>query len=183
MTTRDKLKVNFLSNALVKFDAFKKALLKIVARFDRATLVFVALCSIFGVFFIISTPLLWGADETSHVGRVYQIAHGHIFAKVVQDKDAYSSQYGFGGELPTNIKKVVNYVNYDFNANSHQVISGVKDVDIPSDYKAFFNMPINKELVSYNFSNTAIYSPLSYIPAVVAFVISGLLNLNFGPTI
>jgi uncharacterized membrane protein len=147
-----------------------------------ASTLFILTAGIFGIFFVFVTPLLWGADETSHTGRVYQIAHGQIFSKVVNDKDSYSS-YGFGGAYPSNLKAIVNYVNHDFNANSQQVIPGVKWVDYPADYQTFSNTKINSQTVDYNFSNTAIYSPLSYIPSVIAFIVSSLLNLNFGPTI
>lgn len=144
------------------------------------TTIFIIFSLFFGLLFLFSTPLLWGSDETSHVGRVYQIAHGHAFAKVVHQ--GYSG-YGFGGTIPANLMKVVDYVNYDFNANSHQVIPGVKWVDTPSDYQKFRDLPLAGKQLQYNFSNTAVYSPVSYAPHVVGFKIAEIFKLRIGPTI
>jgi uncharacterized membrane protein len=141
---------------------------------------FVITASVFGIFFVFTTPLLWGSDETSHVGRVYQISHGHVFARVVHQ--GYSG-YGFGGTIPSNLMRVVNYVNTDFNVNTHQVIPGVKWVDQPADYKTFYKLPLSGRQLEYNFSNTATYPPVAYIPSVIGFKVAELFKLHIGPTI
>jgi uncharacterized membrane protein len=166
-------------------NGIKKSLQRIrnnkrLSRLDKTSSLFVLIAAFFGLFFVFAVPFLWGADETTHVGRVYQIAHGHAFSHVVHE--GYS-HYGFGGEVPNNLKKIINYVNYDFNVNSHQTIGNVKWVDNPSDYKAFADLPWAGKSVEYNFSNTAIYSPISYVPSVVGFWVAELLGLHIGATI
>jgi uncharacterized membrane protein len=132
--------------------------------------------------FVFTIPLLWGSDETSHIGRVYQITHGYIFSHAVHDKTSYSS-YGFGGTIPATLRSVVDYVNIDFNVNNNQHISGVKWVDHPEDYDRFAALPLSGPEVQYNFSNTAIYSPVSYIPSILGLKLAEIGRLHIGPAI
>lgn len=143
-------------------------------------ILFIVISVFFGLFFVFVTPLLWGADETTHVGRVYQISQGHVSPEKVHE--GYSG-YGYGGTIPSNLMEVINYVNYDFNVNTHQVIAGVKYVDNPSQYRIFANLPLSGRQVQYNFSNTAIYSPISYIPSVIGFKVAEIFKLHIGPSI
>jgi len=143
---------------------------------------FIVLAVVFGVYFVFSTPLLWGSDETSHTGRVYQITHGQILSGKIYDKTSYSHE-GYGGVIPANLRKVVDYVNIDFNANSDQKIPGIKTVDNAADYRTFSKLPMSGSRVNYNFSNTAIYSPVSYVPAVIGLGLAQVLHLYIGPTI
>lgn len=160
---------------------FHREMIKRLPRIEfSAHAAFAVLAFVFGAFFVFSTPLLWGADETSHVGRVYQITQGHMFPRIVHQ--GYSG-YGFGGTIPSNLMKVVDYVNTDFNSNHTQIIDGVKWVDNPSDYKKFSNLPLNGRQLEYNFSNTAVYSPVSYLPSIFGFKLAELFNLRIGPTI
>lgn len=152
----------------------------LVQKLDLATIAFILIASVIGLFFVFKTPLLWGSDETSHVGRVYQLAHGTILSQEVHQ--GYSG-YGFGGYVPSSLLDVVNYVNVDFNQNGPQKISDVRWVDAPRDYTRFAELSLKTPLVPYNFSNTAIYSPVPYIPAVIGFEIARAGNLTLGPTI
>ena len=80
-------------------------------------------------------------------------------------------------KFPSISKKAIDYVNVDFNSNSRQVIPGVKWVD-DRHYRKFSKLLMTGAKVEYNFSNTAIYSPFSYAPSVVAFKLAELLNLR-----
>lgn len=159
---------------------FREYLHNNVRNLDPATAVFVTVVLVFGLFFVFKTPLLWGADETTHVGRVYQLAHGQILSQEIHD--GYSG-YGFGGYIPSSLKEVILYVNRDFNVNAPQEVPGVRWVDIPEDYNKFANFSLQRPLVQYNFSNTAIYSPISYAPSTIAFQIAAITDLKLGPTI
>ena len=152
---------------------------------DKTTLLFIAIATAFGLFFVFSTPLLWGADETTHVGRVYQISQGTVFSQKVEDGyvSVNAGGFGFGGMVPLNLKRLIEYTNYDFNVNGPQQTAGVKWVDKPQDYKEFGKLTLKGDKVAYNFSNTAIYSPVAYAPSVAGFKVAQLFNLKLGPTI
>lgn len=145
-----------------------------------AHLLFAVVASVFGLLFVFSTPLLWGADETTHVGRVYELSRGQLKASLVHE--GYS-KYGYGGRVPQNLKELIDHVHVDINLDQNQRIPGVKKVDDPQAYKEFAKLPLSGKKVDFNFSNTAIYSPVSYAPSVLGFWIADLLGLRIGPTI
>ena len=144
-------------------------------RLDKTAVLFIFLALIFGLFFVFKTPPLWGADETTHFARAYQITQGQIISSKVD--------VGYGGEIPTSALKLIQYVDNDISSNTNQVIAGVKWVDNPAGYKPIVTQPINGPKSQYGFSNTAPYSPFAYLPSVIGLKIAEIFKLDLGNSI
>jgi uncharacterized membrane protein len=136
---------------------------------------FTLLASVFGLFFVVRTPLLWGFDETSHVARAYQISQGHVRAQFLGDNRA---DMGFGGEVPANLLALITYVDSDIEHGG-----GAPHVRDAAGYAALARLGLRSPGVLYAFPNTAAYSPVAYLPAVAGIELAGGLGFDMGNTI
>ncbi len=126
---------------------------------------FVIIASFLGIIYILLAPLFTGSDEQNHYYRIYEISQGTIFTptnnNVVGSMLPVSLQYSYilGGASNTNIK-----------------YSNIPDM---------FKVKLNSNIVTQYglnwhqfYSNTALYSPIVYIPQSLGFNIAKLFNLN-----
>lgn len=144
----------------------------VLEHLDKPTTVSVLLACLFGFIFVFYTPLLWGADETTHFGRVYQISDGHVISEKIKG--------GYGGQIPASARKLIYYVNDDITVHHKSVAPGIISVGDPKGYVKLVQLSLNGGKVDYIFSNTAPYSPIAYLPAVIGLKIAEILNLSLG---
>jgi uncharacterized membrane protein len=105
-------------------------------------------------------PPMQSPDEFNHFWRTYQISTGQFHSQKQDQR--------LGGELPESFKEIYYYYR-DFNF----VIENKLDKE---DFLRIFKIPVSKRTVFFDFPNTAIYSPICYLPQ--AFVISVLNRFN-----
>lgn len=144
--------------------------------------IFMCVAIIFGSIFIAKTPLLWGSDETFHTMRTYQLTEGYLFAEHLGDS---REQGGYGGIIPSSLRQLTEYVNYDQLDNNLQNVSrGAKHVNRGDIYTKLGELRINSEPKSrYAFPNTAAYSPVAYTPAYCAMKMARAFNWTLHDTI
>lgn len=126
---------------------------------------FIFLAGVFGMFFVIAIPPLWGLDESAHFGRVYQIVHNEESPK-----------------LPENL---INFSTYSQNdiANGAKYPYGHRDkeIDNPKMYAALLSEKFSKKQApAYD---VAAYSPVAYVGPIIGGAIAAIFNLNIGQTL
>lgn len=115
----------------------------------KAPTFFIIFGFLFGVVFLILTPPFQVPDEVNHFYRAYHIAEGH-FSATKQDNR-------LGGYMPTELVKAVN-TNLYLKGNPYTRISKkdiLKQLNMPSE---------DNNTVFVDFPNTALYTPISYLP-------------------
>lgn len=106
-----------------------------------------------GLLYFISFPIGKIPDEANHFYRTYEISEGHMISK-------WNKDYKSGGNsLPSNIVEVT-AENY---------------VEIKKDLKVDYS----KEKQFVGFSNTALYSPICYLPQVIGVLLAKIFTGNF----
>ena len=105
---------------------------------------FIILSMIFGLIYMIAFPINQLPDEANHASRAYEISEGHLISNV--------SNKNIGRNLDKNLYRVYSNKNYN---NVKQNLK-IKKTD-------------NK--ARYIFANTALYSPISYIPQTVGIMV------------
>jgi len=141
---------------------------------------FLVISLFFGVIFVAKIPPLWGADETTHYARAYQIAQGDF----VSDKMAYPwGSTSYGGYIPKSVFNLIWHVNDDITKDPYMTSFGIKKIDDLSSYKEFTDKKLGLATEQYFFPNTAAYSPVAYLPGSIGIFISQLIGLNVGQSI
>lgn len=126
---------------------------------------FFLLCSfLFGITFIIITPPFQVPDEINHFYRAYQISNGAFLSQTSNNR--------LGGHVPTSfIETTKSFQGLRWNMHSNTNFETIYSQ---------FSVPLNEDNKTFvDFPNTALYSPVSYIPQ--AFSIFILKNLNLSP--
>lgn len=126
----------------------------------------ILLIVIFGVWFASAIPPFQIADEQSHFGRLYGIVDGqHTIRPLPQGH--------FGYALPRSIGTF----SWSYDA---RMDSGSHDVrDLNAHYKSVhFRDFQNEPKVELNLESVVAYSPVNYLPQIVALKISQALNLS-----
>lgn len=125
---------------------------------------FVAIFIAAGAAFALLVPPFQNPDEHMHYFRSYQLANGQIFSK--------SNGAQYGGDIPVTVHKMVYKSeiqhNFDYGYRFHL------------NYNELFQYKYGGEKQFEAFPNSAIYSPLAYIPSIFAHWIVSIIN---GPAI
>lgn len=126
---------------------------------------FLILCITLGGGYIFLSPLFTGSDEHNHYYRIYEITEGHF---ITETDNGY-----VGGKLPSSLKETfaigsgnnttIKYTNIKDMQNIE--LNESKKVQYGNDYTDFYE-------------NTALYSPIQYIPHTIGFLIGKQLSLN-----
>lgn len=145
---------------------------------------FLIISIIFGILIAIVTPPFQGPDEYNHFFRAYAVSEGKIIPKKINEssvKNYYSnflgtneeaSDFVVGTYLPEDIIEVAKNVSSDIPgkaSNKQNVSELLKYLNYTSDSK-------NKIFTSY--PNTALYSPIPYLPSALGILISKILGLS-----
>ena len=134
---------------------------RLYGRLNMPQRLFLPLFLFAGLVFVFAVPPFQNPDEPMHFYRGYQVAQGHVFS-TADDVELY------GGDIPASMRELVLKSEIE-----HQYDYG---------YRFFLNYD---ELMSYGyggekvfegFPNTAIYSPLAYLPSALAHGIVGLFD-------
>ncbi|MDX2174376.1 MAG: DUF2142 domain-containing protein [Bacteroidota bacterium] len=124
---------------------------------------FLVVALIFELAYTIFTPPLQAPDEISHFYRAYQIADGHILPVRTANR--------LGGEIPVCFNEFV--LPFTFATNNIKYTLHKKE--IIESLKVKFN---GKEKEFKDFPSTTTYSPISYLPQIIAVFILKQLNCS-----
>ncbi len=108
---------------------------------------------ILGIIYMISIPIGRVPDEFNHFLRAYEITEGNVISQ--QDEKTKLA----GNDLPSNISSV--------------------DNDNFSELKKNFSVKSNNKKDFISFTNTSLYSPISYFPQCLGIFIGKIFNLSF----
>lgn len=106
-----------------------------------------------GMIYMIIAPLGTGNDEPNHYLRAYEIAQGKMISESVDGK--------VGGEVPEGIIEVLD-----------------EDAKTYSGMVKMMGAEMGDGRVARVYSNTALYSPLSYLPQATGMFLGGLFNAS-----
>ena len=116
--------------------------------------IFLVLIIPIGLLYMTIIPIGRVPDEAAHFYRAYEISNGHLIS--LKDKEGYGGDY-----LPANIRGIVKGEN-----------------NYKEEIKKINTKPIKKkEFIT--FTNTALYSFITYIPQSIGISIGKLFNLSF----
>ncbi len=113
------------------------------------------------------TPPFQSPDENNHFYRLVQIAQGDL---VSYKKDAQDA----GGDIPTGIVTFSSNIGLNripfHSENNMDLISGT--------HAQLASLTLNQDKTFVPFSNTALYSPLTYLPGALGFLIYKTISNN-----
>jgi uncharacterized membrane protein len=126
-------------------------------------------------------PLGFGPDETQHAFRAYQLSLGQLFPQVVDcvkhpnlmpcrggNHSHLLPRRRAGGRLPRSLINVFSYLYHQ----SHNR-RGIAHRFNPTSYARLLGVDFTTTRSTYaHFENTALYSPVSYVPQIVVFWIA-----------
>ena len=149
--------------------------------FNYALLFFVSVSIIFGTIFIFKNPPFWGVSESSQFARAYQISSGRFLSVKFTPKAKISN---YGGYLPSNLA-------YSMDTEMKQIGNAYLHFTnkTPEYYqnKNLSNLLNSKidsgKQVPNVFTNTAVYSPISYLPSILGILIGKMVSLSVKDTL
>ena len=125
---------------------------------------------VIGLMYLVASPLFTGSDEHNHYYRIYEITEGNLITPVQKDDTV-------GGKLPkslyeTFINKEKDSINRNAKIKYSDEVSMVK-------YKLNKNTEIQYGTeYATEYSNTALYCPIQYLPQIIGFMIGKIFNLG-----
>ena len=130
---------------------------------------FFVLGLLLGILYLIASPLFTGSDEHNHYYRIYEISDGMLVTPV--------SNKTVGGKLPKSLYST--FVNKDKEEINRNIRIKYKDEIEMSKYQLNEDEKIQYgKKYATEYSNTALYNPIQYIPQVIGFSIGKLFNLS-----
>lgn len=144
-----------------KIKNVKRSAGRVYGRLNTPQKLFLPLFLIAGLAFVFVVPPFQNPDEPMHFYRGYQVAKGHVFS-TPNEVELY------GGDIPLSMRELVVKSeiehNYDY---EHRFFL---------DYGQLLGYGYGGDKVFEGFPNTAIYSPLAYLPSAFAHGVVGLFN-------
>lgn len=126
---------------------------------------------LFGLLIIFITPPVAGLDEEQHFYRSYQVSDFNIRADRVVAPNVYGrTGEGYGGQLPLSVFRDINKVRNSMNENKSFRYSQIK-------HTLGSKLNQNKKIAT-RFDNTAIYSPVPYLPQAFGMNVGKLFNTS-----
>ena len=126
--------------------------------------VFLISAFILGCIFTVLSPLFTGSDEHNHYYRIYEITEG-IFVTPTEGV--------VGSELPDSLQNTFSSATGNNTTIKYKHIKGMNEIDLNKDEKSQYG-----DLFTNSYNNTALYSPIQYLPQVIGFMIGKVLNLK-----
>lgn len=141
---------------------------------------------VFGLLFLIYTPVFWGTDEPAHFARAYEISHGNLRTdKVTEDQVKESigvKAKSFGGFIPRSTKESIDLAYADL--ISPPVHSGgFEQVKDKHRYSREIIKTQSTETSLFVYPGSAANSPIAYAPVIPGLILAEKLNLSIGHTI
>ncbi|HEU5005125.1 MAG TPA: DUF2142 domain-containing protein [Candidatus Saccharimonadales bacterium] len=141
---------------------------ELVKRFKRPELFFLSCAALFGFLMVVLTPPMQTYDEQDHFFRAYQLSTFNLRPDIVSEGPGISPSQAPGGNLPVNVAKMgygyLYSVRLDVNHTSHYKLGVLKN-----NFKnlAWLKVDNNQKQAAY-FPGAGAYSPISYLPQIVA---------------
>ncbi|MDB5160584.1 MAG: hypothetical protein JWO99_847 [Candidatus Saccharibacteria bacterium] len=141
----------------------------------KPTAWFLLIGGIIGLLFIIVTPPFKGWDEREHFYRAYQVSEltlraQPVVAQTVTNLDSSISK-GYGGTLPLHLTQMTQTLHLN------EGEKGVYNYSLIVHY--FSESPVYAPKQVVRFDNTAIYSPVGYIPQSIGINVAKLFSGSF----
>lgn len=150
-----------------------KEAIDVVTRQHIARLFLVG-ATLIGGAFVVVTPPFQGWDETEHFYRAYQVSELNLRADTLVAQNVSqlpgSEGSGSGGYIPQNIVTAVRDLRFHHDEKGAYIYS-----DIGSPAK---NSTDYTQKVPTRFDNTAIYSPMGYIPQALVIAFARLIEVS-----
>lgn len=127
---------------------------------------FISIAAASGLLIILITPPFQTPDEPVHFLRAYQITNFNFVVDAVPNKPA-------GGELPDSLGDMITLTTTQ---PSVQFMPGQK-YDIRKTKHALSIRENQSDTENYDFSSTAIYSPVAYLPQATGILVARILRL------
>lgn len=132
--------------------------------YDNIPKLFVVMSIVIGLLFLGVSPLFTGSDEQNHYYRIYEITEGNFLTP--------TGKY-VGSKMPKSLQK------------TYEIASGKNTTIKYKDIKKMYKIPLKKKnKVIYGnsplsfYDNTALYSPITYFPQAIGFIIGKIFNFN-----
>ncbi len=138
---------------------------------------FVILALVFGTFFALLVPPFWGADESTHFARVYDISEGHPLPRPV-------STGGYGNQQPANLVELLKYSLNDVeNIQTQKPFYDRNDIDNDNMYKTYESQKFSAQQAEHDFTGAAGSFPAAYAGPLTGTLFARALHLNIGQTL
>lgn len=141
----------------------------LISKLREAHWLFVVIALVFGVALIYLTPPLWGADESVHFFRAYQISEGRLN----QDEQIINGKKSYSGYIPSSFRKLSNVFAGDINNSAP---GSTKQVDDISKYTEAGSTKISQDKKVPNWLDAITYPAVSYIAPTSGMLIANLFN-------
>lgn len=158
----------------MRLEPLKRGLSSSIERLGgKAVVAFLAIGLVFGTAVCTLTPPFWGNDGMSQFARAFQVAHGR-FAPV--EIDWGENGRSWGGDIPVAVWHLYEHAGADLGKNPDEP---APFIDSPEEYSRLGSAVFSPEqLTTVWFTNTAAYSPVSYVPSAVMVRVSEALALT-----
>ncbi len=103
-------------------------------------------------------------DDYNHFYRAYQVSEGHFFAERKDNR--------VGGEMPVSFEDFTLFYKTFAYAPEQRLRW--------NEFKKGFDLPISKKTIFKDFPNSALYSPVSYVPHAVAMLVLRKMDCSVG---
>lgn len=140
-------------------------LAKTGSRFARLDQLYLTIGLVFGLAFLVVTPPFQVPDEPNHFFRCFQISEGHLRPEIGEGLP--------GGEIPQGVIATVREVGGEYAYLSDKQVTLSLILEYLNYYPA---KGFRRHFVS--FPNTALYSPVPYVPALTGILIGKLFGLS-----
>lgn len=129
-------------------------------------ILYITLAIPFGLSLAIITPPMFTPDEQAHYWRIYQISEGNLLA----DKKGED----YGGELPTSL------LDLFMITREYKPFESTNSIDFDlGNLIEIYKEPLNVDQKSFIvFNNSAVYTPVPYIPQSIGVFIGRVLELS-----
>ena len=122
--------------------------------------VFIIIAIFFGIIYGIITPPFQSVDEANHFFRSYAISEGLFIAE--------NNNNNIGSYLPESLSKL--------NQNYSYLIKNITQKTSVDQLKKSLKIKTNKTKKFIHYPNTALYSPIAYIPQSIGIIIGKILH-------
>ncbi len=135
---------------------------KMLKTIPKAETVFLTLALIFGTVFLVITPPFQVPDEPNHFYRAFQVSEGSF--------EAIKHDQRIGGYLPVSVKQFAEHFD--------KIIAGAKFTRDTSGLNILSMRLETQTRIFVDFNNTALYSPLCYVPQSLAITVFRLFDAS-----
>lgn len=148
--------------------------------------VFLIITLLVGSCFAILVPAGGGADEPNHIARVESLARGNIIADRISDRMGYTSPLDkekkdaclYGGVVDSAFMDVARSNMYSFHAPKNEGGQTIYNFPTWNTPEVISDAIIGESEQVEAFSNTAVNSPIVYIPYIIGYYIGKLFTNN-----